>query len=296
MPVKSDLPDAAARSQAAGHVHATTGGSTNPVVILSYAHSGARLVQQALADGTTLACTVATGILPVCEVAARAWAQIDNRPEQAMSRLAILSIRDLVNVQLTVVLAASVGKRRWCELATSAPSTAQTFLQIFPATRFVCVHRACADVIAAAIAAQPWGLGGPAMWRFTLSYPGNSVAAMAAYWASATEQLLAFEAANPQATIRVQYEDVAADAERALKSVRSSLQLDQHTHQQSWPGLHEPSASARESQDREHVQVPFEMIPTDLRKRIDHLGTQLGYPSAHTCLQPLLGEATPGRS
>jgi Sulfotransferase family len=281
MPVKSDRPDSAApRSRAAGHVQATTDGSTDPVVILSYAHSGGRLVQQALADGTTLAPTVATGILPMCEVAATAWAEIDNRRAQAMSRLAILSIRDLVNAQLTVVLAASVGKRRWCELAISAPSTAQTFLQIFPAARFVCVHRACTDVIAAAITAQPWGVGGPAMWRFIVSYPGNSVAAIAAYWASATEQLLAFEAANPQATIRVRYEDVAADAECALKSVRSSLQLNQHAYQQSWPGLPDPVASARESRDREHTQIPVEMIPTDLRKRIDHLGSQLGYPPA----------------
>jgi hypothetical protein len=135
-------------------------------------------------------------------------------------------------------------------------------------------------VIGAAITAQPWGLGRSAMWWFTASYPGNSVAAVAAYWVSVTDQLLAFEATNPQATIRLRYEDVAADAERALKGVRSSLHLKQHTHLRTWPGLAELSPPARESQKQEHLQVPIEMIPADLRKRIDDLHAQLGYPPA----------------
>ena len=41
-------------------------------------------------------------------------------------------------------------------------------------------------MISSAIAAQPWGLAGPVMLRFTASYPGNSVAALAAYSANSS--------------------------------------------------------------------------------------------------------------
>jgi Sulfotransferase family len=279
MPVKSDLMgSAAARPQTADHLSATAGRPTAPVVILSYPYSGAGLVQQALADGTDLACTTATGILPLCEVAAASWAKIDDRPGQAMSRLAISSIRGMVSAQLAMILAATAGKRRWCELASSVADAAETFLQIFPAARFVCVHRACTDVISAAIAVQPWGLADPAMSQFAICYPRNSVAAVAGYWALATEQLLTFEVANPQATNRVRYEDVVADAAHALKSVRSSLYLNQQTHQQPLPGVPGRAGLIGEGQEGAHLQVPVDMIPPGLRKRIDDLHAELGYP------------------
>jgi hypothetical protein len=277
--VKSEPNSAAAPSRATDHVCGAAG-STAPVVILSYAHSGARLIQQALSDGTDLACTAGTGILPLCEAAAATWAQIDNRPGKTMSQLAISSIRVLASTQVATILAASAGKRRWCELAVSASSGAQTFLQIFPAARFVCVHRACAEVICAAIAAQPWGLVGPAMSPFTASYPGNSVAAAAAYWALATERLLAFEAANPEATSLVRYEDVISNAHRALGRVRSSLNLHQQAHQQPLPTLPERIELAAAGKDHGDLEVPVDMIPAELRKRVDHLLARLGYPPA----------------
>jgi hypothetical protein len=276
--VKSD-PSAGATAnwRALGQMNASADSAPEPVVILSYPYSGARLVQQALADGTDLACTAGTGLLPLCEVAAATWANIDNRPVKTMSRLAISSIRVLVSTQLSIVL--SADKRRWCELAASTPGAAQTFLQIFPATRFICVHRASTDVIFAAIRAQPWGLAGPAMSRFTASYPGNSVAAVAAYWVSATEQLLTFEAANPQVTTRVRHEEVRADTQHALDSLRSSLRLNQQNRQQLPPELlDERDELAMDDQDGRHLRVPADMIPAELRKRIDHLHAQLGYP------------------
>jgi hypothetical protein len=101
MPPGPDLPvSVTARPQAPGHLSAAGNGSPAPVVLLSYVHSGADLVQQALAEGTDLACTVGTGILPLCEVAAATWDQIDGRRGQARSRLAIASIRTLVSTQL----------------------------------------------------------------------------------------------------------------------------------------------------------------------------------------------------
>jgi hypothetical protein len=184
----------------------------------------------------------------------------------------------MVNTQVATVLAASAGKRRWCELAMPVPSAAEIFLQVFPLAQFVCVHRAYADMISAAITAHPWGLVGPAISPFAASYPGNNVAAVAAYWASATERLLTFEVANPQVTSRLRYEDFIANADDALTSVRSSLQLRQQAPQQQLPGLPSHPGSVREDQAKGLPQIPADLIPATLRKRVDHLHAQLGYP------------------
>ena len=96
-------------------------------------------------------------------------------------------------------------------MATSGPSGAHAFLRIFPQARLVCVHRAWGSVVSAAISARPREPEGTPLARFTARYPGNYAAAVAAYWAWATERLLAFEAANPRCTSRLRYEDVTAD-------------------------------------------------------------------------------------
>jgi Sulfotransferase family len=249
------------------------------VIILSYAHSGATAVQQALADRADLACTMGTGILPLCEVAAASWARVEGRPEGPMSQLAVSSVRALVSVQISVLLAAAGSRRRWCELATSPPSATAVFLRILPAARVVCVYRDCVGMIAAAAEAQPWGLAGSVMAGFALDFPGNTVAAIAAYWASATERLLTFEAANPQASIRLRYEDAVQSAGHALTSVRSDLQLEPLAGQQLPPGRLMRAESGAEDQHAPHLVVPTEMIPAELRNRIGKLQAELGYPA-----------------
>jgi hypothetical protein len=133
---------------------------TCPVIVLSYAHSGARQVQDILAAGSGLACTSSTGILPLTAAAADTWRRIDGHAGPGLSQLAVSAIRALVSTQITVILAGA-GAARWCELATAAASTAEDFLRIFPQTAFVCVHRRCLDVIRTGVQASPWGLPGP---------------------------------------------------------------------------------------------------------------------------------------
>lgn len=253
--------------------------SAGPVIILSCLYSGAQSVQASLAERTNLARTVGTGILPMCEMAATTWARIASHPGDAMSQVAKSSIRALVNTQLTVILAGT-GARRWCELVIAPVSAARTFLQILPSARFVCVYRACPEVISAAITAHPWGLDNPALAQFAALYPGNSVAAIAGYWVSATERLLAFEAAYPQFTFRVRYEDVIAD-EHGLDRVRSALGLRKQAGSVLFPeipGQAAPTDAA--GQQGEHQQVPTDMIPDELRNLIDELHARLGYPDS----------------
>jgi hypothetical protein len=240
------------------------------VIVLSYAYAGADRVQDALAAGSGLACTSGTGIIALCATAADTWQRIEDRPGTALSPLAAAAIRRLVTAQVAAVLAGS-GQTRWCELATASPGAAETFHQLFPHARFVCVHRRCLEVVRGAVQASPLGLHGQGLAPYLLTYPGNSVAAMAAYWASSAEQLIAFERAHHQAAHRLRYEDVAVQPDQALATVRTALGLAGCTLPV-W--LAEPTTPPAQPQ----AEILVEMIPEPLLQRISRLHAELGYP------------------
>jgi len=251
----------------------TPGGETGPVVLLSYGYSGGSLVQDALAADTSLACTSGTGVVPLCEGAAETWRRVEGHNGQAMSALAVSTIRGLITAQVTTILAGA-GKPRWCELATASPAVAGPFLQVFPHTAFICVHRNCLDVVRAGVQASPWGLQGQGLVPYLLPYPGNSVAALAAYWANSTEELLTFEAANSGITSRVRYEDVAAGPDEALAGVRASLGLGGGRRGTFVEQFDTPGQTAQAPV----TEVPVSMIPRPMRQRIGRLQAELGYP------------------
>jgi Sulfotransferase family len=146
---------------------------------------------------------------------------------------------------------ARTGKRRWCELATASPADLGSFLQVFPQAAIVCVHRRSLYVISAGLQTGP-----------------SDAAALAACWAHATEQLLAFEVSKPEATHRVRYEDVAADPSQALAAVRESLKLN---------GGDSCAAPVESTELAAGLTVPVEQIPEPLRARISRLHGKLGY-------------------
>ena len=249
--------------------------ASSPVLVLSYAHSGAQRVQDILADGTGLACTSGTGVIPQCAAASEAWRQVENRDDHLMSRLAVSTVRGLVTAQITVILA-STGKASWCELTTAAPQALRPFLQIFPHSAVLCVHRRCPDVIAAMVGASPWGLGNAALMPYLLSYPGNNVAAIAAYWANATEDLLAFEKDNPANTRRIRLEDVIADPATSLATVRGWLNLSDSAPPEFPQQAHPPQPE--QPLPLPPADVMAQMIPPALHQRINRLHAELGYP------------------
>ena len=275
--VANVTPDDAVRQRttAGGHP-GDDGWGDGPVILLSGAYSGAQRVQDLLATGTGLACTMGTGIIPLCLAAAETWRRVEGRQGPAMSQLAAASIRRLISAQVTAMLAGA-GKKRWCELAMVDQSAAQQFLQLIPNAVFICVHRGCLDVIRAGVAASPWGLHGPRLVPYLISYPGNSVAALAAYWTTCTEELLAFEKANPQITRRVRYEDTTGELGGALTTLRTWLRLhgDRGT---SFPGPTDHTEPGDATLPSPEPEVPAEMIPPPLRQRVSHLHAELGYP------------------
>lgn len=283
---RDQLPGGPRRARLAGAtpLAASQSRQAAPLIILSYNYSGAYLIQQALAARADLACTVGTGILPLCEAAVATWARIDDRESGPASQLALASVRTLVSTQITVLVTAA-GKPRWCELATSPPSAAHAFLQVFPAAKFACIHRSCADVVSDAVRSQPWGLAEPAMRPFAATYPGNSIAAAAAYWAVMTSQMLAFESASPRNAFRLRYEDFRTDADQILAALRSSLDLSEvpadprltrdEAAQAALP--HPATAAPATTHPDDVLQVPLGLVPTDLRERIDRLQAELGF-------------------
>jgi hypothetical protein len=261
----------------AGDGYPAHGGADHaPVIVLSYAYSGAASVQEALALGTDLACTSGTGILPLCAVAAETWQRVDGRSAQTPSPLAAASIRGMITAQVTAILA-TAGKTRWCELATASPDAAASFLQLFPQTLFICVHRSCLDVVRAAMQANPWGTNGQGLTPYFLAYPGNNVAALAAYWADAAEQLIVFQEVHRGSTQSLRFEDINAHPDQALISVRAALHLV--ADGQSSAHLGRPrSPETRIPLQVQQGKVPLALLPSALLERINVLHTRLGYP------------------
>lgn len=192
-----------------------------PVIMLTYAHSGAMNVMQALSTSRSLACTAGTGLLPLCDTAAATWQRVENRGAPA-SPLALKSIRTLV-ATMASVLQSAAGASRWCETAFVAPAAAETFVRIFPDTAFLCLHRSLRGVLAEGAAAYPWGLGGSPFWPHFAGHPGNSAETIGSYWAACAGQLLDFEAGHQASCLRVRYEDILADPQRHVGEIFAHL-------------------------------------------------------------------------
>src|SRR5450755_738181 len=268
------------RRQAGRSVQAARSDQQSPVVVLAYAQAGAALLQRMLSGTGDLACTMGTGLLPLCEQAAATWRQVENRPAATLSPLALASIRALTGVMITAILSLA-GRSRWCEIAFSPPSAADTFLEIYPSARFLCLHRNCADVIRSGVQANPWGLAGTALARFATAYPGSSAAAIAAYWGSCTEPLLQFEESHPGQCRRVRHEDLMSRPGEEAAQICSFLGLTSGNDS----GI--PAWMDRDGEPAPEEFLPANLvgssslssqIPGALMDHVNSLQARIGYP------------------
>jgi hypothetical protein len=247
-----------------------------PVVVLGYPQGGAGTLQRLLSSYETLACTTGTGVLPLCEAAAAAWRHVENG-DGPLSSLAVASIRAMTTGLITAALAGT-GKMRWCETAFAPPRCAEIFLRAHPSTRFICLHRSCLDVVQAAVRANPWGLAGSPFEPFAISYPGNAVAAIAACWAASTEPLLEFEQAHPDTCLRVRYEDLTGQPDRARAEIASFLSLEEDDPATRYPMAADPHSAPAEDHADGEAQIPLGRIPQPVTTLVSQLMDRLGYP------------------
>jgi hypothetical protein len=243
-----------------------------PIVVLAYAHAGDELLADALSAGGEVACTRATGLLPLCHAALGAWRRIENR-KHAPSALALKSTRSMVNTMM-VVHQSNAGATRWCETTYADPVVAETFLELFPESVFVCLHRSLQAVFSDGIRSYPWGLGDSPFWTHAFGHPGNNVATIAEYWAAHTERLLEFEDRHPQCTLRIRHEDLIDHPDRIIGRLLEFLALDIRTL---------PEASARRGSDKEAGNAlpitQLSELPAQLCTKIVDFHARLDYPA-----------------
>ena len=245
-----------------------------PVVVLAYPHAGAELLGEMLSASPSLACTSGTGLIPLCHAAVSSWQQAEGQ-NRAPSALAIKSVRTLAATMVGVIQARA-GAARWCETVMAAPEVAGTFLQVFPGTAFVCLHRSLRAVLAEGLRTYPLGLGGSPFWPYCGPHPGNNVATITAYWAACTESLLEFESRYARSCLRIRHEDLAAGREEQARDLYAHLGLEagdlavpRHPHDAGSTAEADPAGP-----------WPGEWparIPPPLRARLNDLHAQLGY-------------------
>jgi hypothetical protein len=257
-----------------------------PIVVLTYSFSGWRRLQDVLERDPELACTAGTGILGLCDMAARAWANVEESDGEHMSSLAATSIRATLVPMMTVMMARSSRARRWCETATADPAAAETFLRIVPGTQFLCLHRSCPDVVRAVLAGSPWGIISGPFTPYVQAYPANTAAAIAACWADSAGHLLDFETRHPESALRVRYEDLASHPAATSQAISDFTGT---TPASPVPELTEaelpggPTGGGPAGPDAgfpagPETRFPAGMLPPQLIQRINHLHDQLNYP------------------
>jgi Sulfotransferase family len=245
-----------------------------PIVVLTFPYSGDEMLGGTLSASPDIVCTSRTGVVPLCHIAARTWENIEGRARS--SRLALASIRSLISLMSTVLIAES-GARRWCETVVSGAPPVATFLRVFPGATVICFYRRCDTTMADVFAKNPYGLGNTEFWEHALSQQGDGVAAVAAYWIERVEAMLEFEMAHAQSTIRVRLEDMQRDENGVLDAVCALL----HLQPRSWPCssvMPGTVARGRDEASEARLDLLTERIPAVLRKRVNELHATLGYP------------------
>jgi hypothetical protein len=258
-----------------GRPHPDMPRQRGPIVVLTYAHSEAGLLQRMLADSGLLTCTSGSGLLQLCDLAAKTWRGVDKH-DGPLSPLAVASIRAMADSLITAIVAGTGGSR-WCEISLAPARCAETFLVLYPAARFLCLHRSCPDVICAGIRANPWGLADSPSAPFAAVHPGRSAAALAAYWATCALPLLEFEEAHPEACRRIKSEDLVGQVELAADEISAFLNMG-CGNPGSRPSMSEGMLSGvEEAHPPGSASVPLSQIPPPLRARVNELQARIGY-------------------
>jgi len=202
------------------------GACDDPVFVLCCGRSGSTLLRFLLDAHPDLACPPETNVPALCANSVSAWSLLTGEPipvephgpPPAIPGPAIAGIRRTLDMMVGPYLARR-GKKRYCDKSLGAAEHADLLLRLFPGAKFICLYRHPADVIASGIEACPWGLKGFGFDRYAADSPGNSVLALARYWADHAAAIHAAEERFPGRCHRVRYEDLVADPEAVAEGM-----------------------------------------------------------------------------
>jgi protein-disulfide isomerase len=242
-----------------------------------------------------LACPPETRLPGVLTQLATAWSATHalSWPGGKASRAPILEaaaagVRHTVDQMLGPYLAGR-GKKRYCDKNLGTEQHAEVLLGVFPDAKFLCLYRHPMDMIASGVEACPWGLVNYGFEPYAARAPGNSVHALARYWADHTAAILAVQEKYPGSCHRIRYEDLVAEPEAVASDVFgflgvpavagiSSLAFSRE-RERSGPGdfkIWNTSEIGSDSVGR-GWSVPANLIPAPLLATVNEIADRLGY-------------------
>ncbi len=269
----------------------------DPVFILTASRSGSTLLRFILDTHPDFACPPETMITGACVSLLRSWDILENagsgthRPVTAQVQLpavAMAAVRGIVD-QLYGRYLAGRGKPRWCDKSLDSLYNARLLADLYPQARFVCLYRHCMDVIASGAEACPWGVSRFGFDPYVAQVPGNTVAAIGAYWIDCAQAMLDFEQQQPGRCFRLRYEDLVTVPEHKTAELLAFLGAAPAPgitsacfaapHEGDGPGDEKIWFTTRVSADAvgRGVRVPAAALPDPLRAAINEVLGALGY-------------------
>jgi hypothetical protein len=181
------------------------------------------------------------------------------------------------------------GKKRYCDKNLGTALYADLLLSVYPEAKFICLHRHPMDVIASGIEACPWGLANYGFEPYVAGAPGNSVLALARYWADHAAAIVAVEDKYPGNCHRVRYEDLVEDPEGVMQEIYSFIGVQpapgvaeacfSGDRERFGPADHKIWATSEISGDSvgRGESVPAGLIVPQVTEAINELAATLGY-------------------
>lgn len=286
----------------------------DPVFVLCGGRSGSTLLRFLLDSHPALACPPETRIPWLCTQLASAWSVIEDAPLHSAGRAGdgdaghrdaghgdsgdggtglapepvLAGLRQSFNPMIASCLSRA-GKQRYCDKSLGGAVHAALLRQVWPRAAFIGLHRHPMDVIGSGIEASPWGLSGYGFESYVVGSPGNSVAALARYWADYTAAIIAAEDELGTACTRLRYEDLVAEPEAEAKRLFEFLGVEpvpgitetifSFQRQRSGPGDQKIWSTSRIDADSvgRGWAVPAGLIPPPLLASVNELAEKLGY-------------------
>jgi Sulfotransferase family len=250
-----------------------------PIVILTYGSGGEpqlrSLLRGAIPD---IFCTQATGIIPACHAALRAWQRAEGRrPARQASPLAVRSVRAMAD-SMTMVMAARHGGRVWCETASAGPPAVHSFLAVIPDARVICLHRSCEGFVGAILNDRRPDPKQPQPDSSVPNHLDRSVAAISSRWAACETALLQLESQRRGTCVRVRFEDLMLDPDNVLVTLSDSLGLGPAPKFGLAQGVTADDAFPSADPSSLGAGFPADQLPGALAEEINFIHSQLGYP------------------
>lgn len=268
----------------------------SPVFVLTSSRSGSTLLRFILDSHPDLACPPETVVASACAALLRSWAILEeagseSRPPADATQVPEAGIA-VVQAAMDHLFGGYLrrrGKRRWCDKSLDSFMYADLLAQAYPRAKFICLYRHAMDVIASGVEACPWGVHRFGFDSYVAQYPGNSVAAIGAYWMNCAQSVLRFEEAHASSCHRVRYEDLVTAPEETVAAMFDFLEVPQAPgittecfkvpHEANGPGDEKIwfTDRVKSSGIGRGVQVPADALPEPMLADINGALARLGY-------------------